>query len=42
MLNHTPHSGGTRSLPLLRTPARLFGPTTPAPPARLHARTPPP
>ena len=32
MLNHTPHSGGTRSLPLLRTPARLFGPTTPAPP----------
>lgn len=40
MLNHTPHSGGVRSLPLLRPVAEVFGPTTPAPPILTWAPTP--
>lgn len=40
MLNHTPHSGGVRSIPLLRPATTVFGPTTPAPP--IATWTPPP
>ena len=46
MLNHTPHSGGVRSIPLLRPAAAIFGPTTPTTPTTptppIATWTPPP